>query len=206
MARPRQRAVLVDVGGVLCSDELSAVTADWSRRLGITARSLRGAIYGGSDQTVLIGREREEAWWKVVADRLGVGADVLNALRHEIASAGAWDEELLAFLRSVQGRTRVAIVSNAWPHLRARLTREHVEEVFDEVILSCEVGCAKPDTRIYRLALGRLSVTPGRALLIDDTREYVAAAVSVGLCGHVCIGRTAAMAAIDAFLGDEPCP
>jgi putative hydrolase of the HAD superfamily len=194
------------VGGVLCSDELPAVAATWSRRLGITERSLQAAIYAGSDEGVLVGREREDDWWNVVASRLGVGADLLNGLRREIASAGAWDEELLAFLGSVRGQTRVAIVSNAWPHLRARLVREHVEEVADEVVLSCDVGCAKPDTRIYKLALGRLSVTPGQALLVDDTREHVAAAIAIGLCGHVYTGRTAAMAAIDAFLAEPPCP
>lgn len=199
-------AVLVDIGGVLCSDGLPAVTGSWSRRLGIPGQSLRSAVYAGSDEGVLIGRVGEEAWWRTVADRLGTGPGLPDALRGEITSAGAWDEQLLAFIRDLRGRARTALVSNAWPHLRIRLAEEHLDDVADEVILSCEVGYAKPDSRIYQLALSRLGVTPGNALLIDDTPGNVAAAVSAGLRGHLHTSRSGTVTAIEGFLAQFSCP
>lgn len=179
------------------------VTAAWSRRLRITQRSLLTAIYGGSDTGVLVGQEDEDTWWQVVAERLGINTWLLTKLRDEIANAGVWDDWLLAFLRSVQGRVRITIISNAWPHVRVRLTEDHVDEVAHEVVLSCEVGCAKPDPRIYRLALDRLGVAPERALLIDDTSGHVAAAVSAGLQAHLHVSRVCTIAAIEQFLGER---
>jgi putative hydrolase of the HAD superfamily len=199
-------AVLVDIGGVLCSDGLRSVTGSWSRRLGIAEQSLRSAIYAGSDEGVLIGRVGEEAWWRTVADRLGAGPGLPDALRSQIASAGAWDEQLLAFVRGLRGRARTALVSNAWPHLRIRLTEEHLDDVADEVILSCEVGYAKPDARIYQLALSRLGVTPGSALFIDDTPGNVAAAVSAGLRGHLHTSSASTVTAIERFLAQPSRP
>lgn len=142
------------------------------------------------------------------AGRLGLGAKLLDGLREEIGGAGTWDEQLLACLRDARGQAHVAIVSNAWPHLRRRLVDERVDQIVDEVILSCEVSCAKPDSRIYRLALGRLALgrlrgTPERALFIDDTAAHVVAAISVGLRGHVHINRISSLAAIEQFLGGD---
>jgi putative hydrolase of the HAD superfamily len=39
----------------------------------------------------------------------------------------------------------------------------------DSVVLSCEVGCAKPDPRIYATALRGVGADPADALFIDDT-------------------------------------
>lgn len=73
-------------------------------------------------------------------------------------------------------------------------------DVADEIVLSCEVGYAKPDPRIYRTALGRLAAEPGAALFIDDTPGHVAAAEALGLTGHVHTSPASTMARITAFL------
>ena len=207
MRSSAQPVVLVDVGGVLCSDGLPAVMATWSRRLDVSQQSLLRAVFAGSDEAVLVGRKDEDTWWQVVAERLGIGPGLLSGLREAITSAGVWDHKLVAYLPSLQGRARLAIVSNAWPHLRARLAdQQHLCQVADTVVLSCEVGCAKPDPRIYRLALDHLSVAADKALFIDDTPGHVAAAISAGLRGHLHTSRTSTVAAIETFLDGRPYP
>jgi FMN phosphatase YigB (HAD superfamily) len=53
---------------------------------------------------------------------------------------------------------------------------------FDVVALSCEVGCAKPDPRIFRSALERLGALPEDAVMVgDDLLADVAGALSVGM-------------------------
>jgi putative hydrolase of the HAD superfamily len=79
-----------------------------------------------------------------------------------------------------------------------------IDELADNVVLSCEVGYAKPDPRIYRLALNRLSAAGDKALFIDDTPGHVAAAISAGLHSSLHISRTTTIAAIEAFLGGRP--
>jgi putative hydrolase of the HAD superfamily len=193
-------AVLIDVGGVLLSGEPEPFTA-WSARLGIAPRSLLTAIFGGCDDQVLVGAVSEPDWWDVVGGRLGVGPGLLAELRREVARAGSWDHDLLTCLRRIRGRARTVIVSNAWPHLRARLAEAGVLGLVADVVLSCEVGWAKPDPRIYAEALRRLDAEPGAALFIDDDAGHVAAARSLGLAGHQHVTPAGTIAAIDAFLG-----
>jgi putative hydrolase of the HAD superfamily len=56
-----------------------------------------------------------------------------------------------------------------------------LDELFDLVVDSSEVGMRKPDPRIYRLVLSRLGVEPGRAVLLDDAPGNVAGATAVGM-------------------------
>jgi len=51
----------------------------------------------------------------------------------------------------------------------------------DAVVLSCEVGCAKPDPRISRRALDQLCVTACAAAFADDQPAYCAGAAAGGM-------------------------
>ena len=142
----------------------------------------------------------EPAWWSVVGDRLGVSSGSLAGLRREMAGAGIWNDELLAYLRRLRGQARTAVVSNAWPHVRAGLREARLEDVVEEVVLSCEVGCAKPDPHTCLLALQRLGVVPEDALLVDDVAGHVAAAESAGLTGHLHLTSADTITQIERFL------
>jgi putative hydrolase of the HAD superfamily len=182
------KAILIDVGGVLLPDHLQAASADWGRRLGIGPEAFLAALFGGNDDRVLIGRTSEDAWWGVVAGRLGVAAALIGEIRRDLTARHVWDAALLDCLRGLRGRAAVAIVSNAWPDMRLRLAESGVLDLVDAVVLSCEIGCAKPDHRIYEVALRRLGAAAADALFIDDTAGHVDAARSLGMSGHRHIG------------------
>ena len=56
-----------------------------------------------------------------------------------------------------------------------------LDELFDVVIDSSEVGMRKPDPRIFHLALEQLGgVEPGRAVFLDDYPGNVVAAEARG--------------------------
>lgn len=77
-----------------------------------------------------------------------------------------------------------------------------LDELFDDVIDSSEVGMRKPDPRIYELALANLGVTsPSAAVFLDDWPGNVTAARAVGLVGIVVEDDpTAAIAALDVLV------
>ncbi len=195
------RSVLLDLGGVLETGCWPGTAQAWAPRLGITTRQMLAAVFGGSDETVLVGQMSEDDWWQHVRHRLGISQAALSGLRADIAARWRWDEQLLACLGKVRGRARTGIVSNAWPHARARLAADGVAGLVDAVVLSCEAGVAKPDRRIFELALARLGAEPGSALFIDDTPSHVAAAQALGIAGHVHTGTRTTAAAIESFAG-----
>lgn len=56
-------------------------------------------------------------------------------------------------------------------------------EVFEEYILSYELGVRKPDPRIYLEALKRSDSNPDSCIYIDDIKEFTEAATKVGIKG-----------------------
>ena len=76
-----------------------------------------------------------------------------------------------------------------------------VDELFDLVVDSSEVGLRKPDRRIYLLTCERLAVDPSSAVFIDDNGDNVEAARAVGMAAvHFDDDPLAAISEIDAIL------
>jgi epoxide hydrolase-like predicted phosphatase len=57
------------------------------------------------------------------------------------------------------------------------------KELFDEVVLSSDVGMAKPDFMIFELIANRLGVKPDECVMIDDTYINIDAAKSLDMHG-----------------------
>jgi putative hydrolase of the HAD superfamily len=71
------------------------------------------------------------------------------------------------------------LVSNSWS--TAHYDRKLLEELFDAVVISAEVGLHKPQPEIYLLAAERLEVEPAACLFVDDLRENCEGAEAVGM-------------------------
>jgi putative hydrolase of the HAD superfamily len=197
------KAILIDIGGVLVPGYLPAAAAEWGARLGISPQAFLAALFGGSDDQVLTGRVGEPQWWAVVAGRLRADPGLMAELQADLASREVWDSTLIAHLRRLRGRARTAVISNAWPGTRARMARAGMLDIAEEIVLSGEIGYAKPDPRVYTATLRRLAVSPARALFIDDTPGHVTAAESLGIAGHVHTSTAGTIARIEDFLQPE---
>jgi putative hydrolase of the HAD superfamily len=56
-----------------------------------------------------------------------------------------------------------------------------LEREADAIVLSFEVGVAKPDAGIYRAALDALGARPEEALFVDDQAAYCEGAEALGI-------------------------
>ena len=68
--------------------------------------------------------------------------------------------------------------AETFPWCRARYD---VFEQFDDIVLSGEVGIAKPHPAIYRLVCERSGIEPSEAVFLDDSPTNVAGAHAVGM-------------------------
>ncbi len=58
-----------------------------------------------------------------------------------------------------------------------------LSDYFVEKFLSFQLGCLKPDAKIFRLVSDRLKVAPEQLLFIDDKEENIRAAAKLGIAG-----------------------
>jgi putative hydrolase of the HAD superfamily len=97
---------------------------------------------------------------------------VLDALWPEHVAFNLWslvpDGFTAALQRARAAGVRVAVVSNSEGMLEALFRRLGVRSAIDLVVDSGIAGVEKPDPRIFRIALDRFGVEPGRALHLGD--------------------------------------
>lgn len=101
---------------------------------------------------------------------------------------------------------KTAILTNNIVELRETWKKMlPVDELFDAIVDSSEVGMRKPDPRIYRHALEVLGVSaPERSVFLDDYPANVTAAERIGMIGIlVDLDRSSAIARLDALLDGQ---
>ena len=64
---------------------------------------------------------------------------------------------------------KICLLSNAGVPIREVLDRDGVTPFVDAVVLSYEVGCVKPDPRIFTAALAAIACDPDETLMVGDS-------------------------------------
>ena len=95
-------------------------------------------------------------------------------------------EDTARVIEELQGSgIPLGLISNAWPSLDRKYRVLGIRDAFDPFVISAQVGCCKPEERIYRAALEALDIPPENLLFVDDWEENVRAAIALGLRGVV---------------------
>ena len=81
---------------------------------------------------------------------------------------------------SLKDRCCVGILSNLNVFDGPRLDKELGKENYDYVFLSYELGCRKPEKEIFEKVTNKLPFKKENILLVDDRKDNVEAAASIG--------------------------
>ncbi|MGI9578439.1 MAG: HAD family hydrolase [Microthrixaceae bacterium] len=209
------RAVIFDFGGVFIDSPFKALEQAAVDR-GFSPEELTLAVFGAYDEDtdhpwhrlergeVTVADAREE----IMANHVLPDGTPLDPFELLAALAGGGvREDMVAFCRELRSRgLGTSLLTN-----NAREFEEFwkpllpLEELFDDVVDSSEVGMRKPAPEIFHLALDRLGLGSEDVLFVDDAPGNVAGAQAVGI-RSVLVGPTreelpAAIAAVEAHLG-----
>ncbi len=115
---------------------------------------------------------------KRVAERIGKTPDEWHAY---VKSQEQPNQVLLDYIKTLKPRHKIGMLSNAYFGTAKRKFSPDQLALFDEVIVSAEVGLIKPDPEIYLHAAEKLGVEPTECVYIDDLKPYVEGARAVGM-------------------------
>lgn len=137
----------------------------------------------------------ERLWWRALVERVFATA----APTAQFSDFDAFFDELFAYFAQPSAWTaadgaldtlgalrarglRTGVVSNFDHRLPALLDGLGLAPLLDVVIRPADVGAAKPDARIFQVAVERLGIKPAEALFVgDDDEEDVRGAHAGGL-------------------------
>jgi len=210
------KAVLFDLHGVLTSspwDTLASVgTAD-----GTSAGDVLAVMLGD------YASDTDHPWHRLERGEIGIGEYLPEVNALAVAASVELDftqlrgfndrivvqDRMVDAVRSARRRGLLtAVVTNnvkeasaGWRQLLP------VDELFDAVVDSSEVGVRKPNPAIFAIALDRLGgVDPADAVFLDDAPGNVAGARAAGLHAILVDDQAVALAALDELLSASSSP
>ncbi|HEX4898548.1 MAG TPA: HAD-IA family hydrolase [Candidatus Limnocylindrales bacterium] len=178
-------AVIFDFDGVIRTWPRPAVT-EIEGDAGLPRGSIARIAFGSAVlRDALLGRASRREWHADVA-RLAearFGTRGLTAADRWSRLSGAVDPAMLELVGRVRARLPVALLSNADRGLRDELDASGLALAFDVIVISAEIGSAKPDPGPFLRAAELLGSQPSACLIVDDDQANVDAAVALGFVG-----------------------
>ena len=198
-------AVFFDLGGVLLRTEDHTPRQQLAAHLGMTYGQLAELIFNSETaRLATLGKISAEAHWEQVRQTLVLAPDEFLAARQAFWDGDRLDLHLIQTIRTLRASRKTAMLSNAWDDLRSYIENKwKFADAFDEMIISAEVGLAKPDPRIYQYAADRLGFQTQECVLLDDFIENVEGSRSVGMQAIHFQDRSSALDELEGLLNSH---
>ena len=186
------KAVLFDFGGVFTDSPFAAV-AKYADAIGATRDQVDDIVFGG------YGVDGDHPWHQVergeitleaaregilaLGQEQGLEVDIWQVFMTMSENQGGLRHDLVEHVRHIRAAgLKTGILTNNIvefrDHWRAMLP---VDELFDVIVDSSEVGERKPNPAIFRRAVDLLGLTPEEVLFLDDFPGNVEAAKALGM-------------------------
>ncbi|MGB4758435.1 MAG: HAD family phosphatase [Candidatus Saccharimonadales bacterium] len=177
------KAFLFDYGGVMTAGGKSGELGErLGKILGIPPEQAYLLLANAWDDFA-VGEISEEKLWQ--------GIEASSGIRVLPEQRKIWDTwqhtnvlpEMRQLVRELKAKGySVGLVANVIPNTLDEINRHGGYDDFEFLILSCEVGYAKPDPEIYKLAFDYLpGIDPSEMMFIDDQERFLVPAKQLGM-------------------------
>ena len=178
------RAVFFDLGGVIMRTEYQVPRQHLAERLNMEYEDIVRIVFDSpSGKQASVGEITAAQHWDAVLKRLRLPRTELGTVQDEFFGGDIIDYEILDTLRDLRSSHFVGLISNAWDDLREYIIAQKFDDAFEHMVISAEVGVAKPDAKIYQIALEQAGVSPEEAVFVDDFIENIQGCQKLGMHG-----------------------
>lgn len=195
--------LLIDFGGVLTTNVFDSFKA-FCRAEGLPEDTVKKIFRDREGQGLALLRQLEKG--ELTADEfsarfaplLGVSPD--NLVERLFGGIGPDEPMVDAVRRARAAGIRTGLISNSWGDGLA-YDPGLLEELFDAVVISGEVGLHKPQPEIFLMAAEKIGVAPGACVFVDDLRENCDGAEAVGMTAILHRGSAGTLPQLQELLG-----
>lgn len=179
------KAVVLDIGGVLLRTEDYSGRQKLEQQYHLASGSSEDLVFHSEQaKASSIGKLKSQSVWENVAKQLYLSKKELEAFRFHFWSGDRLDQKIIEYIKGLRPKYITALLSNAWMDFRTVLSQEHgIEEgkTVDYILISSELGVAKPDPRIYHLLAEKIKCNFNQILFVDDFVENIKSAQDLGI-------------------------
>jgi len=194
-------ALVVDYGGVLTTD-IWVAFGEFCDREGLEPEAVKDLFRSNPEAMRLLrgletGELDEAEFEPPFAELLGLAES--DGLIGRLFGGLGPEELMIGAVRAARkGGVKTGLITNSWG---LGIYERAPVDLFDETVISGDVGMHKPQPEIYLLACERLGVDPEDCVFVDDLRENVTGAEAVGMTAILHRDPAATVAKLGRLLG-----
>jgi epoxide hydrolase-like predicted phosphatase len=181
------RALIFDWGGVFIAPRrIAPSTRQLEESLNIPEGTLSKLLYNNDYWTkAQLGKITDEEFWRLSLRQFDiVDSKGISKFKEKLFSGERVQLRLgmINLVKQLKRHYVLALLTNADDVFRPLLqTKFHVDQLFNHIIISAEVGIAKPDIEIFRQTCKIVNALPPECIFIDDSPANVQSAKSIGM-------------------------
>jgi putative hydrolase of the HAD superfamily len=198
-----KRGLLVDFGGVLTTNVFQSFR-QFCEREGLPPDTIKEKFRSDPEALGLL-RKLEKG--ELTADEFApkfaavIGVEDSDGLVERLFAGIGPDEPMIEAVKAAKrAGVRTGLISNSWGEGLA-YDQDVLDELFDEVVISGDVGMHKPEPEIFHLGAERIGVAPAHCVFVDDLKENIAGAEAVGMTGILHRGSDLTLPELERLLG-----
>lgn len=163
------KAIIFDFYGVICSDSLVDLVGKYQDT---------DDAYTDIANAVNSGRI---SWGEFCREVAGASGKTVEQVEDAYTKYSI-NRELIAYIAELKLKYKVGLLTNAnHAHIGAILEDIGADTLFDEVVVSGDIGMVKPQPGIYQAMLTKLSLTGDESVFIDDAARNLDGADGEGM-------------------------
>ena len=176
------KAIIFDWGGVIAPNPNGGWMNVLMDMLDISYDELRPHWHAAGYEDFSKGLITEELFWLQFEKSFDKPLNLDTSRVWRDGSALTPYPEIMEFIETLHAKgLKTAVLSNTVKPLSSTLRNSGLYDSFDAVILSDEVGDAKPDRSMYERTVQALDVRPSDCIYIDDLEKNLAPANRLGM-------------------------
>jgi epoxide hydrolase-like predicted phosphatase len=197
------RGLIVDFGGVLTTNVFDSFRT-FGEAEGLDPLTVKRAFREDPEALGLLRElERGDIAVEDFEPRFGerIGVTQTDGLVGRMFGGVGPDERMLdAVRRAGEAGICTGLISNSWG---AGLSYDMslLDELFEAIVISGDVGMHKPEPAIYVLGAERLGLRPEECVFVDDLRENCQGAEEVGMTAVLHRGADKTLPVLEKLLG-----
>jgi HAD superfamily hydrolase (TIGR01509 family) len=171
--------IYFDVGGTLLDWKDAFRTA--AEKFDLTVQEINTVFLKHHDE-ITKGLMTTREFWKACINKY----NLKNADDYDFLDSWVGDykpiKEMHKLVMKIKDKYKIGLLSNIYEGMRPILLKKKIipDIKYDQIIFSCEVQMRKQNMEIFELATKKAKTKPEKILLVDDRKDFLANAESLG--------------------------
>jgi epoxide hydrolase-like predicted phosphatase len=169
------KALIFDLGGVIAFNDLDNMLKAYAKEMKIDFEKLK-EVEAECHEKLILGKLSVKEFCSSIRSKFSLELDSLDLMLAWEKNYGAnvkMNMDLIDKIRELKKNYKIALVSNIMDTTARYHQRQKLYYFFKPFLLSCRIGLAKPDIKIFARALQELGVKGSEVVYIDDNDKYL---------------------------------